>query len=234
MTLRPVVYSTDPDAHLRDKRRTGKRAFNCVKTLQTRQRRIIELHVEGLMGTQIAKYLGITDVNVSNVLSSEMGKAAIEQEEERRRLDRKRNEVAIAEAVGEALNVLKQGMTGTMTVMVKGEDGEVEEKEQVVRAEGRIRAAESFLDRYQPTAKVQKIQQQVSQVVDEESMRELETRFASVMQARAGRMVDVTPSTREVGLEGHKSPKGSGEAPQSLHEVEPREETDPLKGSEER
>lgn len=247
MAQRPIVYSTDPDAHTRDKRRKPTANKSNIQTLQARHRKIIELHVEGLKGTQIANYLGITQMNVSNVLGSEMGKAAIEQEIERQRLENNGSEGVIADAAAEALEVLKQGMTGVMKVEVKKEDGEEGEtviEEQVVGAGQRIRAAESFLDRFHPTAKVQRIQQQVTTAVDEGSMRELELRFASVMRARddrgekdelassesslvnnVGEIVEVKGSKKGHNLETLKGEPG-GEAPQSLHEAEPREDTE--------
>jgi predicted transcriptional regulator len=143
------VYATDDDAHLYDKRRVhpDKRGWCDLAVLQTQHRRIIELHVQGLTESAIARTLDLSAQAVQRCICSNLGRLAI------REMNAKRENRAIAaadkiaEMAEKALDVVCRIMEGSMEVEVTDDNGNVVPKKVSIPAHTMLKAAETVLDR---------------------------------------------------------------------------------------
>jgi predicted transcriptional regulator len=146
------LFATDHNAFMVDARRVEASNYkmHTLSLLQSRHRRIIEYHVQGLKNEAIARLLNITPMAVQTCLGSPIAKERIRQLNEAREAEAMESIDRIAEMTADALDVVQQTIRGRVEII----DEEGNPTYQIPSVAHRLKAAESVLDRNQLTAKV--------------------------------------------------------------------------------
>lgn len=165
-------YSTDPLAHLYDKRATPKRVHPTLgwNKLSQNHRRVIELAIKGLTTRDISKQLQSEGINLSNtyistLLHTPLAAQRIEQALNQKESVAVEQRKALDEMLGDAQEVLHQASKGTILQPKVDENGEIVPDCFVhvpVGVRDRIAAAREILNRHPSTAPVTRSQNDVT------------------------------------------------------------------------
>lgn len=192
ITLHRPLYATDDDAYLVDARLRppGERTARELSLLQTRHRRMIEMHVQGFKNREIARALGVAEMAVCNCLRSPISIMRIRELNAAREAKAVASIDRISEMSIAALEVVDEMLHGKVTVELTNTAGEKVTQEVPVAPHTRLNAAVTILDRNPFTAKVapRKEQEDSSPALTAETIAEIKRRF----RESQGTVVDVT------------------------------------------